>query len=232
MKTGAIVLAHQQSLRKRALDFWNQRQGLKAAWQVFLVVVTLGSLFSSIHSSIAVGNLASKIIVTDRTRDVDRFGQTVNTHGDTYALPNEQTRHKLLHDFVSCWFNVEPNYQQMQAQSSDCLTMIQSDTATATCRSTIVKYWQEHSPLRPDGTWANQLANPLYVHVTSYVRQHVFSNGDEQWNVELTLANGLMTTAQPDSLITTSITLTPRAAASDADPFGLLASQCSWDVVR
>lgn len=232
MKTAAVVLQHQRALRARALDFWNKRQTMSALWQAFLVLVAVGSLFASITSSIAVKRLTDRIIVTDRVRETDRFGQTVGVAGATYALPRDPTRHKLLHDFVSCVFDVEPNYQQMQAQTNDCLTMIQADGPTSTARATVLKYWADHNPLRPDGTWMTQLSAPVYVHVTSYVRQHVLNNGEEEWTVELTLENGTQTAAQPPALITTDITLSPHAAATDADPFGLLVSEFSWDFIR
>jgi hypothetical protein len=228
-RTAQLVAQHDKAIRARSLAFWNGKLKLGSLREFILYGVVAICLFRTVSDAFALHDLANRVIVTERIRETDRYGQVLSSTGATYAFPVDSSRHKLLHDFLSCVFQVVNDKATMQNWASDCTQMT---IANSDASDQVIAYWSKHSPLRPDGSWLSDLAIPSTLHVTSYLGPRpTGKNGAEEWTVQFTL-NGSNNGVRMNDLYTTDITLVPHAAPTDVDPFGLTIGEFTWDKLR
>lgn len=224
-EASSLIVAHDNALRKRSLKVWTFRLTLNKWREVLLSAIVVVLLACQISDAWTLHDLKSKIIVSERIRDVDRTGQTIDRHGATYAINADPDRHKLVSDFLTDVFEVDSMKGTMQNHYSDAQEML---LGGSDAENAVHAYWVKHSPLRADGTWLRDLAIPTTVHVTSKLGSPAGTHGEEEWKVTFTLTTS-HAGINVDEYYTGDLTLVPHGEATDADPSGMLVGEFSWD---
>lgn len=225
---GSIIDAHEAAIRKRHRDQsldryakWRWREGVS-------FVLAFVSVCTAFVAIVLLWKYFGTITTVEKTRETDRFGQTIAVDARVYRVPADTQTHALFTTFVQDAFSVYSSRRALQRNYNEAQSFFDSRAISA--KANLYGYWAKYSPLKQDGSFSADQLHEVDASLVSVNSRGQTEGNDMEFEFEYRLhyPDGSV----PDDFWSGDIILSPGGPKTDADPWGLYITHLSLSEMK
>lgn len=227
-----VLEQHRKLTKERSRGAWSDYVGRSRMRELFAYGIAVISTLTAAGAVALAYRTASSVVVQSDVRTVDHFGQVIGESGAVYRIPAGLQTHAFLSKFITDVFTVYASGPALQRDYAEAQAAADGQSGVG---GILRQFWSGYSPLRGDLSWDRSREQERTVAITSILDRGRWTNGPgaEEYEVEWSIASvsGDGHLGQP-TFYRGDLAVASGATRTDANPWGLLVTHFSWDVMR